>query len=212
MKRRGFLKNVGALFMLAAVGISSMGVSCQNVFTDLLNWIPVGLSAVASVLTLLSGAGIVLGPMVVATIGLITASLNDLKLAIVEYQSTTPPPAGALAKIDTFLADLVSNLGNALQQLPTGTTNVITLVVGLVELVLSTIQGFVAQVPPAWASLQKTRVAFTKAIIVNGQVLAVGPRPRHKLTRRSFIHDWNHMATSGGHPEAKLPESLIQHL
>lgn len=206
MNRRSFIGRT----ILAAVAVSfPFTMTGCNVFNDLLNWIPVGLSAVANVLTLLSGAGIVLGPGVTAAIGLISAGLNDLKLAIVEYQSTNPPPAGALAKIDQFLGDLVNNIVSVLSQLPAGVSNIITLVVGLFELLLSTIQGFINQVPMA-AQMTRTKAALGAHGLAAGRPLVIANRTN--LSRRAFIHDWNNLATSGGHPEAKLHESLFQHL
>ncbi len=210
MNRRTFVQRTGgALVALAAIGTSAFTSGCNNIFTDILNWVPVGLSAISSVLTLLSGAGLVLGPGVMVIMGLIQAGMADLKLAIVQYQSTTPPPAGSLAKIDAFLSDLVSNIGNVMQQLPGGTSNVITLVVGLFELVLSTIQGFITQVPMA-AAMPRTKAMLARPLMVNGRAVVIYPRTN--LSRRHFIHDFNALATAGGHPEAKLHESLLQHL
>ena len=135
MNRRSFIGRT--VLALVALSTPVIMTGC-NWATDLLNWIPIGISAVNGVLSLLAGAGIVLGPGVVVIIGLIQAGLTDLKLAIVEYQSTTPPPAGALAKIDTFLSDLVSNIGNVVSQLPAG--NIIGLAISLLMLVLDTFE------------------------------------------------------------------------
>jgi len=211
MNRRGFLgRTIAALAVVCSGGFSLVGCSATSVMNDLLNWIPVGLKAISSVLTLLSGGGIILGPPTMVVIGLVQTGLTDLKLAIAEYQSTTPPPAGALAKIDTFLSDLVSNLGTILQQLPAGPANTITLVAGLFELVLSAIQGFMVQIPAVATSLPKAQAAVNRGFIING--VSVSISPRKNLTRRSFIHDFNKLATAGGHPEVNLHESLLQHL
>ena len=92
MKR---ILELAGLAVLALVALSTPVIMTGCDWdTDLLNWIPIGVSAVNGVLSLLAGAGIVLGPGVVAIIGLIQAGLTDLKLAVVEYQSTTPPPVG----------------------------------------------------------------------------------------------------------------------
>ena len=207
MRRRSFLSAVVAI---AALGPTVLLTGC-SALTDLLNWIPVGLQAISSILSLLSGAGVVVGPAISTIIGLIQVGLTDLRLAIVEYQSTVPPPAGALAKIDTFLADLVSNIGNGLGQLPTGLASIITLVVGLFELVLSTIEGFLMQIPAAAAgALPKTDAVFKRGMTVNGAAVSIGPRKN--LTRRAFIRDYNRLVNAGGQPQAALPESLAQHL
>lgn len=208
MNRRSFLGRT--ILGLVALSMPVVMTGC-NVFNDLLNWIPVGLSAISGILSLLSGGGVVLGPGITAIIALIQAGLTDLKLAIVEYQSTTPPPAGALAKIDTFLSDLVSNIGNVLSQLPPQPANLITLVIGLFELLLSTIQGFINKVPMAAQQVPKTAAVLKRAMVgPGGKAIVIAPRTN--LSRRAFIHDYNRLAEAGGHSEVKLHESLVQHL
>jgi hypothetical protein len=201
MVRRLFLEKMGKFLLLfMALGTSVVLTGCA-VMTDILNWVPAGLTAVTGVLTLLSGAGIVLGPGVALLITAIQAGLTDLKLAVQEYQSTTPPPVGALAKIDTFLSDLVNNIGNVLRQLPQAP--IISLVVGIFQLVLSMIEGFVARMPAAATTgLVKTQAAFKRPITVGGKVLVITPRAN--TSKGAWVRDYNKLVAASGHSEVSL--------
>jgi len=205
MHRRSFLTRSGlALFALAMGGMTFLtGCSWE---TDLLNWLPLGIQSINTILSLLAGAGILLGPSILATIGVIQAGLEDLRLAVIEYQATNPPPVGLLAKIDTLLSDLVANIGNVISQLPAN--NIISLVIGLFELVLSMLEGFLQRATPT--SLPKTAVALKRAIVVQGKSVVVFPRTN--LSRRKYIRDFNHLLDAGGHSEDDLHESLVQKL
>lgn len=210
MNRRSFIgRVVTAIVGFAALGGAVLGTGC-NWEADLENWIPVGLQALASILSLLSGAGIVLGSSAAQTVSVIQQGLGDLKLAVVQYASTTPPPAGALQRIDALFSDIVSNIGNVLSQLPAQPARVVTLVTGLFELVLSTVQGFMTQVPMAPTAMPKTAASLKRALVINGKPAVIGPAKN--LSRRHFIHQFNTLAEAGGEPQAKLPESLLQHV
>lgn len=200
MTRRQF--NVGA-FTIAI--FSSVLMAGCNVMQDIVNWIPVGIGSVNALLNLLSAAGIVLGPGVTLTIGLIQAGFADLQNAILEYQATTPPPAGTLAKIDTFLSDLVSNWQNVVNQLPPLTGSLVSLVAGLIELVISTIQGFINGLPPATsAQLVKTKRAFRPNMPFQGQTITL---IAVKRSRRQYVREWNKLV--GEHKEARLHDPLF---
>ena len=205
MHRRNFLTRSGlALFALAMGGMTFLtGCSWE---TDLLNWLPLGIQSINTILSLLAGAGILLGPSILATIGVIQAGLEDLRLAVIEYQATNPPPVGLLAKIDTLLSDLVANIGNVISQLPAN--NIISLVIGLFELVLSMLEGFLQRATPT--SLPKTAAALKRAIVVQGKSVVVFPRTN--LSRRKYIHDFNHLLDAGRHSEDHLHTSLLERL
>lgn len=212
MNRRYFSKVLGLFAAALYLPVTLLtGCSASTVFTDLSNWIPVALSAMTSILTLLGGAGIVIGPAVTAGIALVQTGLAGLKQAIAQYEATTPPPVGVLAEIDTFASDLVSNLANVISQLPSAASNDITLAAGLFELTLSTIQGFAANLPPATVTgLPKLRAALGRGITFRGQVITVPVATN--LTRRHYIASFNSMVKAGGHPDAELRESFFQHL
>lgn len=210
MNRRSFVQRVvTAVIGFAALGGAVLGTGC-NWEQDLQNWIPVGLQALKSILSLLSGAGIALGSSAAQTVSVIQQGLGDLKLTVVQYASTTPPPAGALQRIDALFSDIVSNIGNVLSQLPAQPARVVNLVTGLFELVLSTVQGFMTQVPMAPTAMPKTADSLKRALVINGKPAVIGPAKN--LSRRHFISQFNKLAEAGGESEAKLPESLLQHV
>lgn len=185
MIRREFNKRLGSILLLALAGGSWLFTAACNVFVDLLNWVPVGEAALNSILSILSTNGVVLNPAVQAAISLINAGFTALTAAVKEYQSTTPAPVGALAKIETALHDIVDNFSTFLSSLSvsSGLLNIIT---RLAEVVLSTIAAFTNRLP-ASMSLKGVRDKMA-AVRVGGKLLNVAPQER---SRRKFKHDWN---------------------
>ena len=100
MNRRTFTRIASLVLLLATSGISLFLAGC-GVWTDILNWVPVGEAAINSILAVLTGNGVVITPAIQAIVQLIEAGFAALTAAIKEYQSTTPAPVGALAKVET---------------------------------------------------------------------------------------------------------------
>ena len=202
MIRRTFL---GYMAMGAALVALPFQMAC-SVWTDIKNWTPVAIQAFNAIISLLEGAGVISitsgGPISTIT-GDISGGFAVLSPAIDTYLSATPPPTGALQKIEDILTAIVSNFQNFLAAINVPDAKLAALVTGLADVILSTIAGFQAQLPA------------TAATAMRGFKLGNFPHqaitPVHR-TRRAFIHQWNTLATNGGHKEIRLPESLIQHL
>lgn len=183
MNRREFVGSIGKGAAIIALGGATIEMSGCNVFNDIENWIPVGEAAVNSILSTLAANNIGISPTAAAVVKDVFASFDALKAAIAEYKSTTPPPAGALAKVQTAFKDITDQLGTFLQnvQLPGG--NIVTLVVGLANVVFSTIAAFANQLPTNGAT-----IAAPTRYRVSGLEYGVVPKSR---SRRAFKHDFN---------------------
>lgn len=172
----------------AAVALSSAVVSMSgcSVWTDILNWVPVGEAALNSILSILSANGITVAAPGLAIIQTIEAGFTALVAAIKEYQSTTPPPVGTLAKIETILTDIADNFSTFLKSLNIS-GGLLGVIVGLAQVVLSTIAGFMGQLPtptPATAA----HAAVRSLTVGSAQPVVVVPVHR---TRRAFKKDFN---------------------
>jgi hypothetical protein len=173
-------------------GISAFLVSCGgNVFSSILTWIPVGESALNSILSVLSANGIVLIPGLQVYVSLIEAGFTALTAAIKEYQSTVPAPVGALAKIETAFADVVNNFKTFLSSLSVN-GGLLAIIVGLAQIVFSTIAAFMNQLPAA--SSMKRTVILGNTFLVGSATVTVVPKER---TRRAFKHDFNAVLDGG---------------
>lgn len=200
MTRRDFGKRTGAGLLTLAVG-STFTLSGCNVFTDIENWIPVGRSAFQGIVTLLTGAGL-LSPPIAMLVPLILAGFDDILADVKAYRATQPPPAGLLAKIEEVFNLLVGNFQSLLSQV--AANPIAALVIGLAQIILSTIAGFLGQLPAATSSLQRSRT-----FRVGSHTVAITPQQR---SIRQFKRDYNAAAAAGGHPEIELHVSLLERL
>jgi hypothetical protein len=191
MNRRNFVKSSITGLTSLALGGSVISMTGCNVFQDIQTWIPIGLVAVQGIITVL---GPLVPPQAVAIIVLIKAAFADLSAAITSYNNDTNPvdKSTLLAKIRTFLGDIVSNFQSFLNALNLGSNPIINVVVGLVNVVIAAVEGFMGQVPAAGPI---TPVTLT----LNGRLINVTPKLYKNVA--DFKKDFNAVAIANGHSE-----------
>jgi hypothetical protein len=207
--RREFIGHLGlGAATVATLGTATLGMSGCNVWTDLESWIPVGISAVNGILSILEMNGIVIAAPIQLIVNTIQAAFTALEAAVKEYQSTTPPPVGVLQKIETIFQDIVSNFGTFLTQLGLS-GGILSVISSLVQIILSTIAGFMNELPSA-----STRTLVAHATLKTGS--ATVPVLPHKRTRRAFKKSFNGTLDSASSvgvsvpPAAYLPVSFFE--
>ena len=136
LSRRNFAKTLFTFFTAFAAFGSALFMSGCNLYNDILNWVPVGEAALNSILTVLTSNGVLISPAIQSVVALVEAGFAALTAAIKEYQSTTPPPVGAVAKIQTAFNDIVDNFSTFLKSLSIS-GGLIGIVVGLANVVFS---------------------------------------------------------------------------
>lgn len=118
MDRRKFLVVGGQGSLLVLAGSAMMGCP-TNWFSELEASVPEAIQFTTDIIGEIN-------PVAGSALAVITAALPGLWSAvdgaIGEYQSTTPPPVGALAKVTTGLTDVSDNLAAFIAALPTGVT------------------------------------------------------------------------------------------
>jgi len=181
--RREFAGHLATGAAAIALGGATIEMSGCNVWTDIENWIPLGIAAVNSILAILEANGVPLAAPIQLIVNTIQAGFTALEAAIKEYQSTTPAPVGVLQKIETIFTDIVNNFGTFLTQLGLK-GGLLSLISSLVQIILSTISGFMNELPSV---ATRALVAHTglKAGSMTVPVLPI------KRTRRGFKKDWN---------------------
>ena len=179
--------------------LSAFMVAC-SLWSDVLNWIPVGEAAVNSILAVLAGNGVAITPAIQQIVNLIEAGFNALTAAVKEYQSTTPPPVGALAKVQAAFKDIVDNFGTFLQSL-TVPNSILGIITGLAGIVLSPI-GAVVNKLPQMAGAKTAMLA--SSIKINGTAVPVTP---HQRSTGGFRHDFNAVLDAGVKVGANVPKS-----
>jgi len=199
--RRDFTKGMGttALFLLATGGTALTMTGC-NVFTDIENWVPVGTAAFNSIVVLLETAGLI-NPAMAPVIAAIRLGFTEILADVKAYLAIQPPPVGALAKIQAVFGLIVSNFQDMLSQLQIATGPILTLVISLAQVILSTIAGFLGQLPVAASVLTGTLKVGKETVAYTAQ----------KRSVRQFKKDWNSKVKAGNHPEMALSLSFMEH-
>jgi hypothetical protein len=193
---------------LAGIALTQEGC---NVFNDILNWVPVGEAAVNAMLSVLTSNGFPIPAPVQEYVNLTEAAFTALTAAVKEYQATTPPPAGAVAKVELALKTVVDNFTLFLRSINVP-GNIFSVIAGLAQVVLSTIAAFENQLPqPAAGKRQLVAATFS----VGQTSVAVVPKSR---SRRAFKRDWNGQLDAGARlgvavpKSAYLPLTFFEHL
>ena len=187
--RRQFSSTI--LLALSALSMPFVMAGC-NVIDSILTWVPVGLTALQGIVTLL---GPLIGPAA-GIVLLIKAGFADLSAALTDYKNDTNPADKntLLAKIRTLLADIVAHFQDFLAALNLGNNPIVNIVVGLVSIILSAIEGFMGQLP------QPT--ALTASFHVGARQFTVTPKYYKRVS--DFKRDFNSVATANGHPEIAI--------
>jgi hypothetical protein len=192
MNRRSFAKYTG----IGLLGLTINFESCtaSSVFNSILTWIPIGVSAIQGIVTLL---GALVPPQATAIITLVNAGFASLLATVTQYENDTNPAdkATILAKIHTILADIVTNFKSFLGALNLGNNPIEAIVIGLANIILAAIAGFINQLPVSNITTSMSYKLDRKSITVI---------PKYYKNVAQFKLDYNTEANSHGHPELDL--------
>lgn len=189
--RRQFVERT--LLFLGVLMAPFTMVAC-NVFSDILAWVPIGIAAVNGIVTVL---GAFMPPGATAVIALVKAAFADLTATITQYQQDTNPADKATweAKIATILNDIAANFQSFLNSLNLGNNPIEAIVIGLANVFLAAIAGFLGQLPSTSKTLAMTARVGTKSFTVV---------PKFYKKASDFKKDWNAVCSADGHPEIEL--------
>lgn len=166
----------------------------SSVYTDIKNYAPTILAAVASILSILTGAGIITTPLISGIVSLISTSVADLVAAVNTYQSAPADQKQTLlGKISTALADAEANIQQFWSDLTIPDPQLAATIKSLLGVIISTLAGYFNAIgkPVALSEAQVRRAQLAKTIQVT-------PKKRNLS---EFKKDWN----------AALPANLKQH-
>jgi hypothetical protein len=199
MNRRTWFKTSGSgVTALLIAGSGSLFLSGCNVIASIKAYIPVGIAAFTGVVSLLSGLGIIppgTGTAIALLVGLVKSGFADLMAAIDQYNAAPAADKSTLlAKVSLILSEVSQNIGKFFSDLAINDSTVLTLVTGLVRLILSTLAGFAAQLPPPPTPLA---LSFKVA----GHPVAITPKI---ISRSAFVKQYNQLCANAGHPELAL--------
>lgn len=187
MNRRRFAKIATKTLLLILTAGNALFLAGCSVWSDILAWIPIGEAALNSILALLSANGVAIGPALQAIVTLIETAFNDLTAAVKEYQSTTPPPVGALVKVQAAFKALTDQFSNFLAQLGVS-GGLLSVIAGIAQIVFSTIAAFVNQLPTTAQLTQRSTVQVGSKSF---------PVVAKKRSVSQFKHDVNAVVDAG---------------
>jgi hypothetical protein len=201
MNRREFHKLAGAgVIVLSTGGLEACSPS--NVATDIINWAPVGKETIDSVMLVLSSNGIVPAPAVLTAQKDADAAIDALVTAAQKYNSISPPPAGALQEVQAGFSAVTSSLGAFLQAIALPPGNIMNLIIGIAQIVFSTITAFSNRLPaPVATAMTRT---LSGQHTVGGTPFAFTPKDR---TRRQFKKDVNATLDTGKKAGVTVPKA-----
>lgn len=194
ISRRNYSKLCGSAALLCFGGILPFAMTGCGVFSDILAWTNIAGVAIDGIVTAL-GSFMPLGGVLI--INAIKVFLADLAGAVTEYQNDTNPndKATLLAKIRTLLTDIASNFQSFLAQINLGTNPIVNVVLGLAQVILAAIAGFIGQLPTGAAALSPSIRIGTKVVTVT---------PKYYKHVQSFVADYNSVCVANGHVELEI--------
>jgi len=153
----------------------------------------VGISAFEQVLALVAPLA---APGIDAIAELVKAGFASLAAAIDAYLNAPAADKATLAqKVILIFQDISANIQSFITALGQSSNPIVKIAVALINIIVSTIEGFLQQImptPPANATFK-----------VGGRTIEVPPVRR---TRKTFISQFNEACAASGHPELELPQ------
>lgn len=140
MNRRQFGKTVGTGLLAVGIGEISMGFSCASVYTDIENYVPIGLAAFNSLITIVDPT---LATTLAPIISIVKASFADLSAAIAEYNNAPAAnKATLLGKVTTAINAVIDNLNQFWNDANLPDSPLASTIIGVLQIVLSTLASF----------------------------------------------------------------------
>ena len=196
-------KGIGAMLLASS---ASMFIYGCNVYDDLYNWIGIGIASLNSIVSILKANGIIPAETIVNAV---LGALNAVRGAIDEYKSTSPPPVGTIAKIETALKDAVDQFTAFLRSISfSSAAGLFSLIAGLVQIILSTIAGFQNRLP---VIAKAANLQISSGLAIAAQTIGVQIVPKQR-TVRAFKKDYNAQLDNGPSHDVIVPKSAYLHI
>lgn len=184
--RRQFGKTVAVGTLGVGIGITTMGVSCDTVFQDIENYVPIGLAAFQEVISLINPTeAALLAPI----IQIVKAGFADLESDITQYiNAPATSKSTLLGKIETAVSIVIGNLNQFWSDLKLPDGNLATTIIGVLQVVISTLAAFLPLIGIP---------ALAKSTAPNA--IPVLPRTKKQLQKAQVKADINAAFSHGGY-------------
>jgi phage-related protein len=160
--RRQFGKLVGTGALAVGIGEVTLGLSCASLEADLEKYVPIGLSAFQTIVSLVDP------PIAAAVAGVITlvkAGFADVAAAVQDYQDAPAAnKATLLGKISTAIVAVQSELQTFWNDLNLPDGSLATTISNLLAVILSTLAAFLPSLPAAASSASARQANLRKVV------------------------------------------------
>lgn len=153
MNRRSFTQLLAVLGLGSTVSVTTgCPAWLTSIYNDIKEYAPAILGAIAAVLSILTGSGVLslpLGAIISSILNLISKSVGDLQLAVNTYQqAAAAQKPGLLGAITAALSDAEANIQQFWNDLTIPDPALATTIENLLGVVVSTLQGYINSLPP----------------------------------------------------------------
>lgn len=197
MNRREFVGSLtGGAALLVMSGGAMLTLEGCNVWTDIKTWVPIGISAFESIVSLVTPLA---APGIDAIAQLVEAGFASLAGAVDDYINAPASQKTTFAeKVKLILTDIGNNIQGFLSAIGESNNPIVKVVAELISVILNTIAGFASDIPGLGAT------AFRPTFHVGARTIQV---TAVKETRKSFIKTFNAACLANGHPELVVPHT-----
>jgi hypothetical protein len=189
MDRREFGKAVGIGVLAGGLGITTMGLSCNTVLTDIEDYVPIGLNAFNQILTAIDPP---LAQSLAPIIADVKSAFADLAADVQSYQNA---PAADKAtwklKITEALNIVISNLQQFWNDAHIPNAGLAATIENVLQVILSTLAAFLPMVGGVLATPNLKQPRRTVKIV---------PRSKAQLSPKQVKADINAAFAKGGLP------------
>lgn len=190
INRRSFLgRALTAVCSFVVLGTTATLTGCTS-FQSILNYVQVGLQAFEAILSILAGAGVLVTPIQAVT-ALVKAGFADLETAVNDYNAA--PAAGKTTlsgKISTAITVLQNEIANFWTSLNLPNGNLAQTISGLLGVIVSTLEGFLTQLPAPAAARAKLPAQISG--------------PAHARSTNQFKADFNKILAANNYSQYAL--------
>jgi hypothetical protein len=199
INRRNFAGTLGKWSLITALLSVTTACPFGSIYKTILEYIPVGLSALAAVLSILTGNGITLSPVIQAALDLVKTAFADVQVAVDQYQQSDPAgKATWLGKISEALTVAEANLQKFWADLALPQGKLADLIEGLLGIIISTLMGFQTQLPTSTTPIAMQARAMKATL---GKAISVPAKVR---SAKQFRTDFDMALANGGEGQHKI--------
>lgn len=203
LTRRQF--TVRASSLLASIGLlpllTSTGCFLSSLYADILKYVPVGLAAFSSVVSILASDGIIGNPIaaaIAAIVALVNKGFADLQTAVNAYEAApSSQKTTELMSVSTALSTAEAYIQQFWANLTIPDPQEASLIQGLLGIIVSTLLGFATQLPAVSAATSPAlamRASLARTIVVTPKKRSVA----------QFRHDFNALLKGTTHDHATI--------